>query len=167
MARAHDGNAGSDSTAGVSADIENQRRIVNLLQPCGVSRIVEGDQVYVRRRGARDFFVGQINRPPGGQGLRRLHGQSGGFEFSERGLEYAVHAAEELNQPSGSRRAEAGSQGESQPQYLVGVGFGRGNLRVGGDDGIRQGNPSRDGTMPTLSIRETKSRSYVTLRMVF
>lgn len=96
--------------------------------------------------------------------MRRLHGQAGGFEFGKRCLEHAIHAAEELNQPPGARRTKAGSQGEGKPENLVGVGFGRGKLWIGGDDGIRQEaslGAIAPGTMPTLSIRENPSQGHM------
>jgi hypothetical protein len=103
--------------------------------------------------------------------LRRLHGQSGSFEFGERGLECAVHAAEKLDQPPGPSWAKAGSQGESKPENLVRIRFGHRKVWVGGNYGNRQkallGRTTARNNADTKHQRKTVSRSPVTLRTVF
>ena len=94
-----------------SAYIKDERRIVDLLQLCGIGGIIQTDDGNPGGRYSSHFVMGQLHGLTRAERLRRDGLNAGGFKFGQRGLENVLHAAEMLDQPprpSGPRSRRQG-----------------------------------------------------------
>ena len=99
----------------------------------------------------RDFVMREFDRFSGAERLSGGRRQSCGFKFRKAGIEHGFDAAKEFDEAFGASRAEARSQGESEPRNLAGRGGGYWDLRVNGGIGhgtscpdlVRSGQASR------------------------
>jgi hypothetical protein len=117
----------------ISAYIKDRRRIVDLLQLCGVGGIIQTDDGNTGRGHMSQFVTGQFHRLAGAERLSRYGLNAGGLEFSQRSFEDVLHTAEMFDEPPRSGRTQARGQGKGQPLQgeafagsgAQGEGFGR------------------------------------------
>ena len=112
MAGADDGNGGLEQDAGVAADVEDQRRIVDFGEVGGIELRAQSNQRDAGRFGELfQLVVGEAKRVSEGDGLGADGGQAGGFQFGERGAEDVFDvgdALEEAADTGGSQLRSAG-----------------------------------------------------------
>ncbi len=98
MTRAHYRNSRPGQQVGIAPYIENERRIINLLQPHRVDRIVQRENRDTLIRGASQLFPRQFSRFPGCNRLGRSSLYARPFQFGERGTKYGFGRSEMLDQ---------------------------------------------------------------------
>ncbi len=111
VASADDGDSDLKQDARIATDVEDEWRIVNFGKVLGVELRAHGDQRDSGGLGQLfQLLIGEAERVPEGDGLGAGGGQTGGFEFGERGAEDVFHlgnALEEAADTSGAKLRSA------------------------------------------------------------
>ena len=118
-ARANDRDDMAAQKLHVSPDIQQGRRIVDLLEALRVLRLVPSEQSAACGLDLSQFLGGIADGAARVEGLGDGGGQALALEGRERGGEDRLRAAEFAQELASHARAKAGCQRERQPAYII------------------------------------------------
>ena len=110
MTRSDHRDAGTRKNLDTSTHEQHDRRIIDFLQTCWVSRIFERNNFCATVSGFGNFLLRQFNRLSCGQRLSRDDRHSCRFQFGQAGVEHSFRTTEMFHQFSYARGPQAGSQ---------------------------------------------------------
>src|SRR3954467_1001944 len=102
------GDSGLQNCLHVSAHIENQGRIVDLLQVRRKGRVIEGNDLNLQLGRASQFLLSEFHGSPSTQCLGGTRLYSSGFQFSEGRPKNCFYSAEVVGNAAGSRWSYSG-----------------------------------------------------------
>jgi len=98
MSRAYHRDSVPVQSVYIAANVQHQRRVVNLPQPRWIAGVVERYELHARGICLGDFVLRQFERFASAERLRGSDGQSRRLECGERSIEHGLNPAEELDQ---------------------------------------------------------------------